>query len=641
MNTKAAGQVTRRFSPLEHTRVTIDDTFWAVRQQVNRERTLFHIHEQNKSTGRIDALNGIWDKDVVRGGPKACIPILFWDSDVAKWLEAASYSLATHADVALEKIVDEVIDAVAYAQQPNGYLNSWFAFVEPQKCWTNLRDWHELYNAGHLIEAAVAHFQATGKRRLLDVVCRYADYIDTVFGAAPEKRQGYCGHPEIELALIRLAHVTGEQRYMDMARYFVNERGREPHYFTQEAIERGEDPKTFWARSYEYNQSHKQVRDQEEVVGHAVRATYLYSAMADLAAEDGDASLLKACQILWKHLTTKRMYVMGGIGSSRHNEGFTSDYDLPNESAYAETCAAIALVFWAQRMLQIDLDRRYADIMELALYNAILSGVSLEGSTFFYDNPLASNGGHHRTEWFVCPCCPPNLARIIASLGGYVYLHNDSEIVVNLYVQSKAEFQLADHIVTLRQETNYPWDGAVQIQVGVNAPMSFGLRLRLPEWCQAASLSVNGETLDLGSNVEAGYVLVERSWQNGDVIALNLPMQVERLYAHPAVRADVGSTTLRRGPIVYCLEQTDQRVPLQRVVLPAQSAITARFDAELLGGVTVLEGQGLVLGDAGWEDKLYSTAAPETSACDIRAIPYYTWDNREAGEMRVWLPELL
>lgn len=639
MSTKPTGQLTRRFTPLGHTQVRIDDAFWAPRQQVNRERSLFHIHEQNTNTGRLAALHGIWDKDVVRGGPKACIPILFWDSDVAKWMEAASYSLATHPDPALEKILDEVIASFAQAQQPNGYLNSWFAFVEPQKRWTNLRDWHELYNAGHLIEAGVAHFQASGKHTLLDVVCRYADYIDSVFGPEPEKRQGYCGHPEIELALIRLAHATGEQRYMKLARYFIDERGREPHYFTQEAIERGEKPEQFWARSYEYNQSHLPVREQQEVVGHAVRATYLYSAMADLAAEDGDTSLLAACQVLWKHLTTKRMYVMGGIGSSKHNEGFTSDYDLPNESAYAETCAAIALVFWAQRMLQIDLDRRYGDIMELALYNAILSGVSLEGSTFFYDNPLASNGAHHRTEWFVCPCCPPNLARIIASLGGYMYLHNDSEVVVNLYVQSNAAFQLGGQKLTLRQETNYPWDGSVTLRVGVDAPTRCGLRLRLPEWCQTPSLSVNGEAIDLSTHTEAGYALVERSWQNGDVVTLNLPMQVERLYAHPEVRADVGSSALRRGPIVYCLEQTDQAVPLGRVLLPAQAAITARFDAELLGGVTVLEGQGLALGDAGWEDRLYRNSAPESASCALRAVPYYTWDNREAGEMTVWLPE--
>jgi DUF1680 family protein len=276
------------------------------------------------------------------------------------------------------------------------------------------------------------------------------------------------------------------------------------------------------------------VRDQHEVVGHAVRAAYLYSAMADLAAEDGDDRLLAACKRLWRHLTTKRMYVMGGIGSSKSNEGFTSDYDLPNESAYAETCAGIALVFWAQRMLQLDCDRRYADVMELALYNAVLSGVSAEGTHFFYDNPLASDGGHHRTEWFRCPCCPPNLARIIASLGSYIYGQSDDEAAVHLYVQGEARLRLREQQVTLRQQTNYPWDGAVTIRVGLEAPATFGLRLRLPGWCGAPRLAVNGEAVDLGG-ADGGYARISRTWQDGDVVTLDLPMPVERLYAHPEV----------------------------------------------------------------------------------------------------------
>jgi hypothetical protein len=629
-----------RFASVPHAQIAIDDEFWAPRQRVNRERTLPHIYEQCRRTGRIDAISGAWDAEVVqRGYSGSNIAILFWDSDIAKWIEAASYSLATHPDPQLDAQLDEVIGLLARAQQPDGYLNSWFGQVEPEKRWTNLRDWHELYDAGHLIEAAVAHFQATGKRTLLDVVRRYADHIDATFGTPPGKRRGYCGHPEIELALVRLYHATDERRYLDLARYFVDERGRQPHYYDQEARARGEEPAQFWARSYEYNQSHCPVRAQDEIVGHAVRATYLASAMADLALEDGDDTLHAACERLWRSLTTKRMYVIGGIGTSKHNEGFTSDYDLPNESAYAETCAGIALVFWAQRMLQLDCNRRYSDILELALYNAVLSGVSLDGSRFFYDNPLASDGAHHRQEWFGCPCCPPNLARIVAGLGAYLYTQSADEAAVHLYMQSAAQLTLAGQAVTLRQETSYPWDGAVSIRVGVATPTSFGLRLRLPGWCRAPRLSVNGEPIELDGAIEGGYARIHRAWQDGDTVALELPMPIERVYAHPAVRADVASAALRRGPLLYCLEQADHALPLHRVLLPTQSALTSRFDAELLGGVVALEGPGVALSDAGWDDTLYRTAAPQAEPCAIRAIPYYAWDHRAAGPMTVWVRE--
>lgn len=636
----AGDALTQPYAPLPHTRVALDDAFWAPRQQVNRERSLPHIYEQCRSSGRIDALRGIWDPRIPRTNtPGFQVPVLFWDSDLAKWIEAASYSLATHPDPALDALLDEVIAVVAAAQQPDGYVNSWFGTREPEKRLINLRDWHELYNAGHLIEAAVAHYEATGKVTLLDVTRRYVDYIGAEFGPEPGKRRGYCGHPEIELALVRLHRATGEDRFLDLARYFVDERGREPHYFDQEAIARGEDPASFWAHSHEYSQSHRPVREQHEAVGHAVRATYLYSAMADLAAEDGDPSLLRACQHLWQHLTTKRMYVMGGIGSSKHNEGFTSDYDLPNDTAYAETCAAIALVFWAQRMLQVDLDRRYADVMELALYNAVLSGVSAEGSHFFYDNPLASAGAHHRSEWFVCPCCPPNLARIIASLGGYLYTQRDDELAVHLYVQSEAQLLLAGQAVTLRQETNYPWDSTVTLRVGLAEPASFGLRLRLPEWCRAPRVSLNGQPIELDGAVEGGYAHIARSWQDGDTVTLELPMPVERVYAHPDVRADIGSVALRRGPVVFCLEQIDQSVPLHRILLPSDAELTARFDAGVLDGVVVVEGQAVALADAGWDTALYSLSPPAVTPCRLHAIPYYAWDNRAPGPMAVWVRE--
>ncbi|HEU5014811.1 MAG TPA: beta-L-arabinofuranosidase domain-containing protein [Roseiflexaceae bacterium] len=633
----SARTVQRQYMPIPFTRVTINDTFWAERQRINREQTIPHIYKMCEETDRIAAFRPDWttDPDIKRRS----IPILFWDSDVAKWLEAASYSLATNPDPDLDTLVDEVIALVAQAQQPDGYLNNWFTKVEPEKRWTNLRDWHELYNAGHLIEAGVAHFEATGKRSLLDVICRYADYINTVFGTEPGKRRGYPGHPEIELALVRLYRATGEQRYLDLSRYFVNERGRQPHYYDQEARERGEDPAVFWARSYEYNQSHLPVREQQQVVGHAVRAVYLYSAMVDLAIEDGDASLMEACERLWPQLTTRRMYVMGGIGTSKSNEGFTSDYDLPNESAYAETCAAIGLVYWAHRMLQVDCNRTYTDILELALYNAVLSGVSLDGTHFFYDNPLASNGDHHRVEWFVCPCCPPNLARLFASLGEYLYAQSDDELVVHLYMQGEGQFEIGGQAVTLRQTTNYPWDGSVKIQLELNEPAEFGLRLRIPAWCTAPRLSVNGEAVDLAAITEQGYACVRRTWSSSDTIELELPMLVERVYANPNVKADVGSVALRRGPLVYCFEQVDQEAPVFQTLLPEQTELLDAHAPDLLEGVVQVTGSAIALDDADWEDTLYRTAPPTLHACTVQAIPYYAWDNREPGAMSVWLRE--
>jgi DUF1680 family protein len=357
-----------KFSLLPLNNVTIDGGFWGPRLEINRQRTLPIEYKQCKDTGRIDAFRLDWKPGA---GPA---PHIFWDSDVAKWIEAASYALNSHPDAALEGVVDETIALIASAQQADGYLNTHFTVVEPGKRWTNLRDRHELYCAGHLIEAGVAHFQATGKRALLDVVCRYADHIAAVFGPGPAQKRGYPGHEEIELALVKLYRATGERRYLDLSLYFINERGSQPHYYDLEALERGEEPGKFRFKTYAYMQAHLPVREQRQVVGHAVRAMYLYAAMADLAAETGDESLLQACEVLWEDLCLRKMYLTGGIGPSTDNEGFTGAYDLPNETAYAETCASIGLVFWAQRMLQSGCESRYADVMEGALYNGVLIG---------------------------------------------------------------------------------------------------------------------------------------------------------------------------------------------------------------------------------------------------------------------------
>jgi uncharacterized protein len=630
--------VSLRYTPVRHTHVAIDDTFWAPRLRTNRDRTVQHIYDQLRRVGSIDAFRAGWrwpEKATEVNGRWQGSTTMFWDSDVGKWLEAAAHVLATDPDPDLDALLDQVIARIGEAQQSDGYLNTWFTFVKPQDRWRNLRDWHELYCAGHLIEAGVAHWEATGKRSLLDIVTRYADLIQHVFGLEPDQKPGYCGHPEIELALVRLAQATGERRYLELSRYFVDQRGQSPHYFDREARERGEETSDFWAATYEYNQAHAPVRDQHEVVGHAVRAVYLYSAMVDLAGIYDDAALWATAQRLWEHLTTTRMYVTGGIGTSRSNEGFTSDYDLPNESAYAETCASIGLIFWAQRMLRVACDRRYADIMELALYNGVLSSVSLDGTLFFYENPLTSRGTHHRQPWFGCPCCPPNLARLLASLGQYVYAHSDDEIVVHLFVGGSATFEIGGAPVTLHQTTNYPWDGKVTLRVEPSHPATFAVRIRIPGWCQDATATVNGEAVST-SDLDGGYLRVERTWQSGDTIALELPMPIETVYAHPDIQSDLGQVALRRGPLVYCLEQTDHADPLHRVVLGDAGGFTTRYEPDLLGGVLTISGEAHALDATSWQE-LYRTVPPKLEPCTIRAVPYYAWDNRAAGAMRVWL----
>ncbi len=625
-----------RIVPVPFTAVVIDDGFWAPRQRVNRERTIPFEYRQCKETGRIDAFRLDW-----RPGQEP-VPHIFWDSDVAKWIEAASYSLATHDDPALDALLDEVIALIAAAQQPDGYLNVHFTVVEPGKRWTNLRDAHELYCAGHLIEAAVAHFQATGKRTLLDVLCRYADHIAETFGRGPGQKRGYPGHPEIELALVKLYRCTGERRYLALAQYFVDERGQSPHYFDQERLARGETISIFgpaFSRMYthEYNQSHKPVREQDRPVGHAVRAMYLYSAMADLAGELGDAGLRAAGERLWQHLVERLMYVTGGIGTSRQNEGFTADYDLPNATAYCETCAAIGLVFWAHRLLQLDCDRRYADVMERALYNGVISGVSLEGERFFYVNPLASNGSHRRQAWFDCACCPPNLARLLASLGQYVYSQGDDEAVVHLYVQGEARLRLAGQSVTLRQETRYPWDGQVRLTVRLEEPARFTLKLRVPGWCREATLAIGGKAVPM--ELERGYARISREWRDGDAVTLDLAMPIERVYAHPRVSADAGRVALQRGPIVYCLEQVDNGPDLEAIALPRDARLEATFEPELLGGVVTISGFGLRRVVEDFAGQLYRSAPARVMPVPIKAIPYCVWENRAPGEMAVWLTE--
>jgi len=632
--------VKRQLEPVPFTQVTFEDAFWAPRLELNRTVTIPHIYQQCEATGRT----GAFDLNFERPVPSPIV-LIFGDSDPAKWMEAASYSLATHPDPALEAWVDSVAEKIIHAQQQDGYLNTHFTVTQPEMRWKNLRDWHELYCAGHLIEAAVAHYQATGQRKLLDALCRYADHIDATFGHEPGKQRGYCGHPEIELALVKLYHATQNPRYLKLATYFVDERGQQPNYFDIEARARGEDPAHFWAKSYEYCQAHTPIREQTQVVGHAVRAMYLLSAVTDLAHENDDPTLLETGERLWHQLVTRRIYLTGGIGAARHIEGFTQDYDLPDETAYAETCATIGLMQWNHRLLQFSGEGKYADLIERALYNGVLSGISLDGAHFFYENPLASAGHHHRESWFVCPCCPPNLARTLASLGGYFYSTGANDIWVHQYAQGTAKMKVNEREVNLRQVTKYPWDGDVKLEIDVAGPQRFTLHLRVPAWCEQWHIAVNGEHASRSGKDELsmgeGYIHLRREWNPGDAVEYRMEMPIRAVWAHPAVRDLQGRVALERGPIVYCLEGIDHAgTILDRIAIDPHNVsneFQVEQDDQLLGGVSVLRGKGTVVDESGWEDVLYRNRPPSSKSIDITAIPYYAWDNRAPGQMRTWL----
>jgi uncharacterized protein len=621
--------------------------FWGGRIDAVAGRTADILYERCVAAGMLEQI------DPDRPSPGVRIPFhvsdgftartvttqMFWDSDIGKTIETAAYSLYRRVNPGLEAKIDAIVDMYARLQQEDGYLSSWYQRIQPGLRWTNLRDCHELYCAGHLIEGAVAYFQATGKRKLMDVMCRYADHIADMFGPEPGKRQGYCGHEEIELALVKLARATGARKYLDLAKYFIDQRGQQPHYFDSEARARGADPKDFHFKTYEYNQSHKPVREQDKVVGHAVRAMYLYSGMADIATEYGDDSLRVALDRLWDDLHSKNLYVTGGLGPSKENEGFTSDYDLPNESAYAETCAAVGLAFWASRMLGMGPNARYADALERALYNGSISGLSLDGSRFFYENPLESRGKHNRWLWHRCPCCPPNVGRMVAAIGTYMYGIADDAVAVHIYGESVLRFDIAGQPVRLTQSSRYPWDGAVTLTVATEAPARFTLYLRIPGWSRQAKLAVNGVAVDLPSATRDGYAAIARDWTSGDAVRLDLEMAVERVHANPHVRQDAGRIALTRGPLVYCFEGADNAVDLNRARVSRDARFVCAFEPDVLDGVVTLTAEASVESTADWSNTLYRLEPPKTEPAPIKAVPYFAWDNRAAGEMLVWLRE--
>ncbi|MCF7853324.1 MAG: glycoside hydrolase family 127 protein [Candidatus Pacebacteria bacterium] len=627
----------RTLTPANSKNVLLTDGFLGSRVHLNRELTLHQQYARMEETGRIDQVRLAAGENVTR----RCHGHKFWDSDIAKWLEAVGYSLAAYPDTELERLADAVVDLLEKAQEDDGYLNTYYSTFEPDKKWTNLRDNHELYCAGHLMEAAVAYHEATGKRKLLDVMCRMADHIDSRFGREKGNVRGYPGHEEIELALIRLHCATGETRYRDLAAYFVNERGHSPCFFQTEAETRGEQVRS---SDWRYWQAHKPVREQDEAWGHAVRAMYLYAGAVDVATLTDDTELFEACRRLWNNTTTRKMYITGGVGARHTGEAFGEDYELPNSTAYAETCAAIGLVFFAHRMMLAEPDGKYVDILERALYNGVLSGLSLDGHHYFYVNPLSYDGkapffrgeSNRRQKWFGCACCPANISRLLASLGQYVYsTNNDGDIYLHLYTASEASFQTGGAKLTVTQETDYPWGEEVKLTVQSSDILRKTIWLRVPGWCADYEVSIDGQPLE--SSVHRGYLPLQRDWSGTTVVDLTWRMPVETVAADPRVEAVRGCAALQRGPVVYCVEQVDNDVPVSNLVVHHGTQWTVDYCPDLLGGCCSITGDAYAIESTHAKSLYASPACLDVQPARLQAIPYALWANRGNHAMTVWM----
>lgn len=575
--------------------------------------------------------------------------MVFQDSDVYKWLECVAYSLQNHPDAALEQRADEVIALIGAAQLADGYINTFYQVKEGiGQRWTNVRDQHELYCGGHMIEAAVAYYEMTGKTNFLKIAEKFADYVIEVFGPGENQIQGYPGHEEIELALVRLYLATNAQRYLDQAVFFVEERGKQPNYFTEEAEKAGRPPQSWWHGDYEYSQAHLPIREQKEAVGHAVRAVYFYTAVADVARLTGDESLKKAVEVLWRNVVDEKMSVNGGIGASAWGEAFAENYDLPNDTCYNETCASVGLAFWAKRMLALEPKGEYGDVLENAVYNGTLCGMDLPGQRFLYVNPLEINGenackrrDHHhvtpqRQKWFNCACCPPNLARLVGSIGEYFAMNVGDTLYINLYGESQTKAELVGTPVTLTQQTDYPFDGEVAVRLELPESVTGTVALRIPAWSQKTGLTINGETVTF--DVKEGFAYVTRQWQDGDLLQLSLDMTPQKLYASTKITEDIGKVAITRGPLVYVAEEKDNGADLGTLWL-TDAPLTAEGNEELLPHAVYLKGTGKRLMDQ--ENGTYTTAKPTFEAVEVTLIPYFMWGNRGYGEIRIWLNESL
>ncbi len=573
--------------------------------------------------------------------------MVFQDSDVAKWIEAAAYSLTVSPDEKLEKTVDDLIDIIERAASEDGYLNTYFTVKEPEHRWENLHECHELYCAGHMIEAAIAYYESTGKDKLLNVMKNMSNLIYDTFGYG--KREGFPGHPEIELALMRLYHLTGDDRYKELTKFFVDERGKEPNFFEAETKKRGWEHFHMNYDDRKYAQNHAPVRDQKEAAGHAVRAVYLYTGMADMAGETDDKELLDACDTLFDNIANKQMYITGGIGSTHHGEAFTVDYDLPNDTIYAETCAAIGLMFFADKMLTLNVDSKYSDVLEKALYNNVLAGMQLDGKKFFYVNPLEVNPGisgvlgnykhvlPQRPGWFGCACCPPNVARILSSIGKYAYHQDENTVYAHLYISGEA---ILDNMKIVT-DTKYPFEGVVNYKFSNVADKDIAFAVRIPAYTKNNFLvKLNGVELSKEDMViEKGYLYIKGIKENFD-LTLIFDISAKKVYSNTAVRYNAGCVALTRGPLVYCFEGVDNdmdNVLLQELSIKSNGTIEEeKISDEVLGDIAKLKVEGYK--KTGSND-LYSFEKPIKEDVKLTAVPYYTWGNRGLNQMRVWMLE--
>lgn len=624
--TLQAQQTDYAIQPVPFTQVHLTDNFWRPRLDTNAAVTIPYILQKCREQNRINNF-------LVAAGKKEAEKLTdfpFDDTDLYKLLEGASYSLQEKYDIKLDKQMDTLIQIIANAQEPDGYLYTFrTAKVAKPHEWIGSKRWvkeedlsHELYNSGHLFEAAVAHYAATDKKSLLNIAIKNADLLVKDFGRG--KEQEYPGHQIVELGLVKMYRATGKKQYLDLAKFFLDIRG---------------------PKGDAYNQANKKVADQTIAEGHAVRATYMYTGMADVAAMTGDKTYLNAIDHIWEDVATKKLYITGGIGATGNGEAFGKDYDLPNMSAYAETCAAIGNVYWNQRMFLLHGNAKYIDVLERTLYNCLLSGISLSGNRFFYPNPLASVGQHQRSAWFSCACCITNMTRFLPSMPGYIYAQNKNDLFVNLFVSNTANIKINNNSIKLTQQTDYPWQGKVAIKVDPAKPGAFTLHIRIPSWAQGHPISGNlysfinhsSGTIPVFVNdvrfnysIQNGYAVINRNWKKGDQVTIDLPMDVEKVAAHVAVKADKGRFALQRGPIVYCLEGADQQdTTVQSLVVDSIAPIDAQYQPNVLNGITQLKMTGFIATKdrSGSKDKR-----------SVTATPYYSWNNRGSGEMEVWIP---
>lgn len=656
---------TKYSSPLSIRDVQVKDIFWSEMMEKTRTKVIpyqwealndriegadpsYCIHNfqvaAQLTKNRLDPENAETFSDMQFHG------YVFQDSDLAKWIEAVGYSLAYHPDVDLEAKADYTIDLICQAQQDDGYLDTYYIINGLDKKFTNIKEHHELYCLGHMLEAAIAYYDATGKDKLLQAMIRFVDCVDSHIGVGEGKILAYPGHEVLEMALVRLYEITRNEKHLNLAKYFIDQRGQKPLFFLEEDTRMNR--KSHWENGclqYKYYQAEAPVREQTVAQGHAVRAVYLYSGMAAVAKESMDKSLYQACCTLFDNIANKQSYITGAIGQSDYGEAFTYDYDLPNDTVYAETCAQIGLIFFARRILEISPEGKYADLMERALFNGAISGMSLDGQSFFYVNPLevvpvASEKDQlrnhvkvQRQKWFGCACCPPNLARLISSIGTYAHTMRCDTLYTHLYLSGKVNVTLNDKPVCVEITGNYPWDNKMEIAFTMQERNSFTYAVRIPGWCKEYTLLLNGKCINY--QLENGYAIITREWSNADVLTLELAMPVTIVQSNPKVRENIGKVAVMRGPIVYCLEEEDNGADLHLISIGEKPDFQVKYCEELLGGVVILDSVGKCLSQKVWEgDSLYQEYTPYTyEEKKLRWIPYYTWANREPGEMIVWV----